>query len=189
MTEIEKAQERATKLNDAIDAMKAKLDLSASKEDVSAAIKAAFGENGIESIVDSISQVKVLAEEANLEIAALVSKGNEAKGETFEGVIAKNFESISKAISEDQSKHEFNVSLKATATTASVTSTITARDNTLSPLASRKLTMSSLFRHIQLGKDTDGRVSYIDWDEGTTARAAAMVDEGGTFPESTDAFE
>ncbi len=189
MTELEIAQEKGRKLNEAIDAMKAKLDLSASKEDVSAAIKAAFGENGIESIVDSISEVKTLAEEANMEITALRTKGEEQKGESLEGIVGKNFDSISKAINEDQAKHEFNISLKATATTASVTSTITHRDNVLSPLASRKLTMSSLFRHISLGKDTDGRVSYIDWDEATTARAAAMVAEGGTFPESTAAWE
>lgn len=33
--------------------------------------------------------------------------------------------------------------------------------------------------------DNQGQVRYIDWDEATTVRAAAMVAEGATFPEST----
>jgi len=34
----------------------------------------------------------------------------------------------------------------------------------------------------------NGIIKYHDWDEDTTARAAAMVAEGGTFPESTATF-
>jgi hypothetical protein len=35
----------------------------------------------------------------------------------------------------------------------------------------------------------DGKVSYIDWDEATTVRAAAAVAEGAAFPESTAKFK
>lgn len=35
----------------------------------------------------------------------------------------------------------------------------------------------------------DGKVSYIDWDEATTIRAAAAVAEGAPFPESTAKFK
>lgn len=34
-----------------------------------------------------------------------------------------------------------------------------------------------------------GLIRYVDWDEDTIARAAAVVAEGGTFPESTAAFK
>jgi HK97 family phage major capsid protein len=34
-----------------------------------------------------------------------------------------------------------------------------------------------------------GTITYIDWDEATTVRAAAMVAEGAAFPESTAKFE
>ncbi len=37
--------------------------------------------------------------------------------------------------------------------------------------------------------NTGGVVRYRDWDEATTVRAAAMVAEGATFPESTAKFE
>lgn len=37
--------------------------------------------------------------------------------------------------------------------------------------------------------NTQGIVHYVDWDEGTTVKAAAMVAEGATFPESTAAFK
>lgn len=39
------------------------------------------------------------------------------------------------------------------------------------------------------GTDNQGIVHYIDWDEGTSVKAAAMIAEGGTFPESTAAFK
>lgn len=35
----------------------------------------------------------------------------------------------------------------------------------------------------------NGTIKYIDWDEATTVKAAAMVAEGGTFPESTAKFK
>lgn len=34
-----------------------------------------------------------------------------------------------------------------------------------------------------------GLIRYVDWDEATVARAAAVVAEGGTFPESTAKFK
>lgn len=37
--------------------------------------------------------------------------------------------------------------------------------------------------------NNQGIVSYVDWDEDTVVKAAAMVAEGGTFPESTAAFK
>lgn len=37
--------------------------------------------------------------------------------------------------------------------------------------------------------DNSGQISYIDWDESTTVRAAAAVAEGGTFAESTAKFK
>jgi len=37
--------------------------------------------------------------------------------------------------------------------------------------------------------NNQGIVSYVDWDEDTVSKAAAMVAEGGAFPESTAAFK
>ena len=53
-------------------------------------------------------------------------------------------------------------------------------------LAVRKLPMRSLVRAIPMpGKDDNGVIRYSDWDEDTTVRAAAVIAEKGTFPEST----
>ena len=48
----------------------------------------------------------------------------------------------------------------------------------------------NLFNKIPVATgDHGGKVTYTDWDEGTTALAAAKVAEGGTFPEATAKFK
>lgn len=57
-------------------------------------------------------------------------------------------------------------------------------------LGTIKRGLYDIFPKVQLGNGNDaGKVVYHDWDEATTVRAAAMVAEGGTFPESTAKFE
>ncbi len=47
-----------------------------------------------------------------------------------------------------------------------------------------------IFRKVSVGDGNHGgKVTYTDWDEATTVRAAEMVAEGGTFPESTAKFQ
>ena len=56
-------------------------------------------------------------------------------------------------------------------------------------LAHRKLSMYDIFPKIPVdGTNNNGVITYTDWDEATTVRAAAMIAEGGTFPESTATF-
>lgn len=53
-------------------------------------------------------------------------------------------------------------------------------------LATRQLSMYQLFPKFPVGAGNhNGTITYYDWDEATTARAAAMVAEGQPFPEST----
>jgi HK97 family phage major capsid protein len=184
MTEAEK---KAQAINDRMDAFKLSLEGAVKGEDLSSAVSKALGGADLPAMLTDIQAVKDLNEELGLEITKLKEEGIASKGETLEGVIKANFEKIVKASTVDQVKHEFNVSAKVL--TGAVTSTITARDNQLSPLAFRNLKMSDLFRHITLGKDNAGTVTYIDWDEGTTDRAAAMVLEGAQFPSSDAAWE
>lgn len=48
----------------------------------------------------------------------------------------------------------------------------------------------NLFNKIPVATgDHGGKVTYTDWDEATTALAAAKVAEGGTFPEATAKFK
>lgn len=56
-------------------------------------------------------------------------------------------------------------------------------------LAHRKLTAYDLFPKFRVSdSDNRGVVSYLDWDEATKVRAAAMRTEGVAFPESTAAL-
>lgn len=57
-------------------------------------------------------------------------------------------------------------------------------------LARVKRSLYDIFRKIPVGKGNhNGTISYVDWDEATTVKAAAMVAEGALFPESTAKFK
>lgn len=110
------------------------------------------------------------------------NKGEGAKSTILE-VVKSNLEAI-KSFVKGGVATEFAV--KAATVRASIAnSTAAMRDTVLGPLASRKLTMADLFRKVTIAADNGGNVRYVDWDDATTQRAAAMVAEGGTFPEST----
>jgi len=52
-------------------------------------------------------------------------------------------------------------------------------------LAHQKLTAYDIFNRIPItGSNHNGTIGYHDWDQATTVRAANMIAEGGTFPES-----
>lgn len=57
-------------------------------------------------------------------------------------------------------------------------------------LARKKRSLYDIFRKIPVGKGNhNGTISYVDWDESTTVKAAAAVAEGDAFPESTAKFK
>jgi len=188
--ELKAAQERAEALNTKLDSFKAMVEAKASKEDVSEAISTAFAGKTLKEVVDSIVEVKELADEIGLQVTEMKTKKEEAIGSTLEGIIGKNHADVVASIKSNRNDvHEFTISEKALATVSSVTSTRSYRDETLVPLDARKMVMSSLWRHVSIGKDSAGTIVYIDWDTATTVRAAAAVAEGVAFPESTVAWE
>ena len=113
---------------------------------------------------------------------------NGSKGLDLDKVVKNNLESIKESFSTKRD-HSFNVSKALTLSTAVTGNTDSYRDDTISPLASRRLSLYDLFKKVRIGKNNAGSISYRDWDTATTARAAAMVAEGGTFPESTVKWE
>lgn len=89
-------------------------------------------------------------------------------------------------------KSTVNIDINA----ANVTrSSVTGNDNAelipgIGQLATRLLPMRSLCREIPMNQmDDNGYVRWLDWDEDTIVRAAAVVAEGGTFQESTAAWK
>jgi len=55
-------------------------------------------------------------------------------------------------------------------------------------LQHRRLRIADLFPQVNLSQGNGGQVSYIDWDDDTIVRAAAMIAEGTAFPENTAKF-
>jgi HK97 family phage major capsid protein len=80
---------------------------------------------------------------------------------------------------------------KATAQRSSISGNVQSMDlPDVGQLATAERAAYDLFRKFPLkGSNNQGLVRYYDWDEDTKVRAAAMVAEGGTFPESTAAWK
>lgn len=129
--------------------------------------------------------VKALAQKLEKEIEALKENPAPKAGvlKTLTVAIKERLSEI-KALAGKAEGAE--VELKADTLRANVLLTQQATDLAdVGQLATRKLTMYDVFPKITLGTNNNGTVRYYDWDEATTVRAAAMVAEGGTFPEST----
>ena len=143
-------------------------------------------DTAVKALEDANTELKDLLDEAGLKVTEMKTKLDDTKkSETTLSVIKGLTETLKKPF-EGTGKAEFSISKAAVlAGTAITNNTIGLRDNELSPLAHRKLTMYDIFRKVRFGKDNGGSIKYIDWDEATVARAAATIAEGGTFPEST----
>lgn len=188
--ELKKAQERAKEINDKIEDLKGLVEEKASASDIEEAITKAFEGQTLKEITSQLAEVKELAEEAGLKVEEVRKSRVENGGSNgILSTVKENWDAIKKAMKSDKASdvHEFTV--KTLAQRSSVTSSLTYRDNDLVPLDKRRTPMSSLWRHITVGPDSAGKITYIDWDDVTTARAAAAVAEGAAFPESTVAWE
>ena len=116
-------------------------------------------------------------------------KQNDGKAdETLKSQISEHKEAL-KAIAKREKRTE--VALKANTTTGSISPNYNSQlDANIGQLDVRTLNLYNLFGKIQLtGGNHNGTYRYFDWDEATTVRAAAMIAEGGTFPESTAKFK
>jgi len=82
------------------------------------------------------------------------------------------------------------VVIKAITNRASIAdNTESVRLTDIGQLGVKRRALYDYFPKVQVGDGNhNGTISYIDWDEATTVRAAAIVAEGGTFSESTAKF-
>lgn len=105
------------------------------------------------------------------------------KGSELASQIKEHSESIKSIAKGDSSE----VVVKATTNRASITNnTHSVQLNTISQLGVKARSLYDKLRKITVGKGNhNGTITYQDWDEATTVRAAAMVAEGAAFPEST----
>lgn len=101
--------------------------------------------------------------------------------------IKENKEQI-KSIAKGEKNTE--IEIKALSNRASIANNTEAvRLTGIGQLGVKRRALYDYFPKVQVGNGNhNGTISYIDWDEDTTVRAAAIVAEGGTFPESTAKF-
>lgn len=135
----------------------------------------------VTKLVDTVGELSTSLDDLGAKMQNFGKGGDQ--NETIFGIVEKSFDKIK--VAEKSNPAEFTVKASVLASTAVTSTTISQRDNTLSPLAHRTLTMYDLFRKIPVSADANATVTYTDWDTGTTARAAAAIAEGAVFPEST----
>jgi len=125
--------------------------------------------------------------ELALKITSLETKGSKEAVKTLATEISENKEVI-KEISKGGNSE---IVLKADTLRASIaTNPHNLLIDGIGQLARVKRSLYDIFRKIPVGKGNhNGTISYVDWDEATTVKAAAMVAEGALFPESTAKFK
>ena len=122
-----------------------------------------------------------------LKVTELETKGLNSTTKTLSTEISENKE----AIKEIAKGANAEIVLKADTLRASIaTNPHNLLVDGIGQLARVKRSLYDIFRKIPVGKGNhNGTISYVDWDEATTVKAAAMVAEGATFPESTAKFK
>lgn len=127
-----------------------------------------------------------LAKEVANQLLEQTSKGVN-QTQTLEEEIKANKEKINALAKGDKN---VEVELKALSNRASIANNTEAvRLSGIGQLGVKLRALYDFFPKVQVGNGNhNGTIAYIDWDEDTTVRAAAIVAEGGTFPESTAKF-
>lgn len=172
-------------------------DLNAHKAEEMEALKVQMKEDASKEIEDKIKALKEEINAANVEQMQVLQKAMEEQGialrklsggqtptkETFEKYLETNKELLVNIVKNGDNSV---MVIKADTLRANVTdSKVAYQVPDIGQLATRKLTIYDLFAKVPVGPNSGGVISYYDWDEATTARAAAVVAEGGTFPSST----
>lgn len=158
-----------------------------SKEDV-ATLKAeleTLKANGVDKA--TVDALKGNIEDLSLTIQDFQAKAK-SNGETLVDVIKENKETL-KNIAKNRSNEE--ITIKADTLRASIaTNPHELLIGGVGQLARKRRSLYDFFPKVQVGSGNhNGTIAYIDWDEATTVKAAAMVAEGAPFPESTAKFK
>lgn len=179
---MENVEQLAKELNEKIDGFKSQLEKGASKEDFDAL------KNELDAF-KSDETVKNLLDEISEKVAKIEEKGQskEKAMKTFKDEIIANLDTI-KAIAKGSRE---TLVVKANTTRASIANNSAAvRLGDIGQLGVKPRSLYNLFPKIPVSQGNhNGTIKYVDWDEATIVRAAAMVAEGAAFPESTAAFQ
>lgn len=158
------------------------VEKSATKEDLGA-IKTELLEANKE-LLKSFNDLNVATFEQGKALKKLMDEGNTSElTNSLTKQVKDNF-AVIKEIAKGSNKE---IVVKASTNRASISGNEQAFDlPDIGQLATRRLSLYDLFPKVPVSSSNNqGVIRYYDWDEVTVARAAAMVAEGGAFPEST----
>lgn len=129
-------------------------------------------------------QVKALGDLINE-----IKDSMENKGGT-EVKLSEELKSNKEVIAKIAKGEKKEIVLKANVTRASITNnTASVRLNTIGQLGVKARALYDFFTKFPVGDGNhNGTISYVDWDESTTVRAASVKAEGAAFDESTATF-
>lgn len=185
----EQAQEKAAAFETALKNANESIEKAATKEEVNAVsetLKALQTEYSGIAKQEDIDALKATIKTQGESITAMKKNGIQDKGASLIKQISENKSKI-KAIAGGQAGE---VEIKALTSRASVANN--AQGFFLPEIGQLGVKERSLYNVLPKvtvsDNNTGGVVRYRDWDEATTVRAAAMVAEGASFPESTAKF-
>lgn len=174
-------------------------ETNATKEMIADAIKAAFPAKTADQIkaeTDAIEAEKTEKEKLKTDVEAIKETVNQLKERTIGGQetkvkLADEVKANKDKLKSSMKTFESEVELKADTNRASIS------DNPyrvmlpgIGQLLRVARALYDVFRKVNLPCGShNGKISYVDWDEATSVKAAATVAEGGTFPESTAKFK
>lgn len=148
-----------------------------------------------EAVKTAKAEMQVIIDKAkeNISELALQVKDLETKGGTsaMENELSKELKEKKEAIRAIAKGAKEEIAVKANTLRASIaTNPHQLLIDGIGQLQRVKRSLYDIFRKIPVAKGNhNGTISYVDWDEATTVKAAATIAEGGTFPESTAKFK
>lgn len=146
---------------------------------------------GMSSKEDVQLAVKSATEDMQSQFDELATKFNKGSLKNEPVTLAKQLKEKSVDIKSIATGGKGEIEIKAVSNRASITGNEQAYDlPDIGQLAHRKISLYDVFPKMRISEsNNNGTIRYYDWDEDTIARAAAMIAEGGTFPESTAKFK
>lgn len=166
-------------------------DAELRKNEISEAIKEAQKNNvspeAVKELTEKLDLIVKEQEAFGLRMKSITEKPSTEQAEGLASEMKANKEQINAIAKGSQEE----VVIKATTNRASISNnTQTIELTTIGQLGVKMRSLYDKVRKITIGKGNhNGTISYHDWDEATTVRAAAMVAEGAAFPESTAKFQ
>jgi Phage capsid family len=154
-------------------------------------------EDATTKMTEEMTELKALIESTKAVVTAQsniikqmkINGGAEVIGNPMAKSIAEH-KDLLKSIANKTSAEEVVVA-KANTVRGSVVNNIYGQwANTIGQLQRVSRSLYNFFNKITMGEgNTNGMYTYTDWDQATSVAAAAVVAEGGVFPESTAKFE